>query len=209
MTDSATLGRKVIPQLGLVLTTTYFPGEHWGWVGEVRFLGLHYEDSCRLQTARSAEAQLICANVQGRQHDGTAVVLAVGGMFRPLPSAEISPYVRANVGLNLSLNSSIRTIGTWADSGAEEQDYYLLGDPEPREMTPTLALAAGFTSFVGRGSLIRFEVRDNIVFLEHPLGPQLTPGPFSVPPTGLRASHLFAFTVSFEIVLEKRRGRRY
>jgi hypothetical protein len=209
LVDSVMIGRRISSQLGVSLTATYFPNDYWGWAGEVQFLGLHYEDDCTMQTARSSEAQQICANVRGRQHDGTAVVIAGGGIFRPLPHGSISPYIRGNVGLSVSLNSSVRTIGTWVDTASEEEDYYLLGDPSPRELTPALSFGAGFTSFIGPGSQVRFEVRDNVVFLEHPLAPQAIPDPSATPPKGLRASHLFALAVSFEIVLEKRRGRRY
>lgn len=208
--DSATIGRRITAQLGVALTATYFPNDIWGWVGEVEFLGLHYEDSCRLQTAHGVgENPQICRNVEGREHDGTAVALSLGGVLRPFPRATLSPYLRANAGISVSLNSSIRTIGTWVDDTGQEEDYYLLGDPNPREVTPTLSLGAGFTTFVGPGSQLRMEARDNIVYLEHPLAPQATPGPSATPAVGLRASHLFSFTVSFEIVLEKRRGRRY
>ena len=209
LVDSITVGRRVTSQLGVGFEGSYFPNDHWGWAGEVEFLGLHYEDSCRMQTARSQEAQLICANLQGRGHDGTAVALNVGGIFRPFPQAATSPYLRANAGLSISLNSSVRTIGTWVDSAQQEEDYYVLGDPSPREVTPTLSFGAGFTTFVGRGSQMRLEARDNIVYLEHPLAPQPTPDPTASPPQGLRPSHLFSLTLSFEIVLEKKRGRRY
>ena len=207
--DSVTVGRQITSQLGLGLEGTYFPNDHWGWAGEVQFLGLHYEDSCRMQTARSQEAQSICTNLQGRGHDGTAVALNVGGIFRPFPQAATSPYLRANAGLSISLNSSIRMIGTWVDSAQQEEDYYVLGDPSPREVTPTISLGAGFTAFVGRGSQIRLEARDNIVYLEHPLAPQPFSDPTASPPQGLRPTHLFSLALSYEIVLEKRRGRRY
>lgn len=207
--DSVTVGRRITSQLGVGFEGSYFPNDHWGWAGEVQFLGLHYEDSCRMQTSRSAEAQLICANLQGRGHDGTAVALNVGGIFRPFPQTAMSPYLRANAGLSISLNSSVRMIGTWVDSAQEEEDYYVFGDPSPREVTPTISVGAGFTAFVGRGSQIRLEARDNIVYLEHPLAPQLFSDPTASPPQGLRATHLFSLALSYEIVLEKKRGRRY
>lgn len=208
--DTAIVGRRVEAQLGVSFTGAYFPTERWGVIGEVQFLGLHYDDSCTLTTNHSAgEAQKICQNIQGRGHDGTAVTLTVGGMVRPWITHDVAPYLRVNAGLDVSLNSSIRMIGTWVDSASEEADYYVLGDPSPREITPTLSIGVGFTAPAGRSSQFRLEARDNVVFLEHPTGIQATPDPNAEPPVAMRASHLFSLSLSYEMVLEKRRGHRY
>lgn len=208
--DTAVVGRRVQAQLGVSFTGAYFPTERWGVVGEVQFLGLHYDDSCGLTTNHSAgEAQQICQNIQGRGHDGTAVTLTIGGILRPWATSEVSPYFRVNAGVDVSLNSSIRMIGTWVDSASEEADYYVFGDPNPREITPTLSFGIGFTAPAGRSSQLRLEARDNVVFLEHPTGIQATPDPNVTPPVAMRASHLFSLSLGYEMVLEKRRGHRY
>ena len=208
--DTATVGRDIQSQFGLSFMGAYFPTERWGVIGEVQFLGLHYVDSCGLQTNHSAgEAQQICRNIQGRGHDGTAVTLTLGGIFRPWPGSETSPYLRASGGLNVSQNSSVRMIGTWITSTSEEADYYVFGDPSPQQITPTLSLGGGITAPMGRGSQFRLEARDNVVFLRHPVGTQSAPDPNLTPPTKVRASHLFSLNLGFEIVLEKKRGRRY
>ncbi|HEV2291508.1 MAG TPA: hypothetical protein VGR60_06695 [Gemmatimonadales bacterium] len=208
--DTATVGRDIQSQFGLSFLAAYFPTEQWGVIGEVQFLGLHYVDSCRLLTNHSGgEAQQICQNIEGRGHDGTAVTLTLGGIFRPWPNSALSPYLRASGGLNVSQNSSVRMIGTWVTSTSEEADYYIFGDPSPGEITPMLGLGGGFTAPTGRGSQFRFEVRDNVVFLRHPTGTQSAPDPGLSPPTKVLASHLFSLNLGFEIVLEKKRGHRY
>lgn len=207
--DTANVGRDIVSQLGLTFAGAYFPTEQWGIVGEVQFLGLHYTDSCRLLTSHNPDAQQVCQNLQGRDHDGTAATLTIGGIFRPWPAEAVSPYIRANAGLDVSLNSSIRMIGTWVTPTTEEADYYVYGDPNPREVTPTLSFGAGLTAPLGRSSQFRLEARDNVVFLERTAGTQGTSDPNLSPPTALRASHLFSLSLGFEVVLEKKRGRRY
>ncbi|MGH7532650.1 MAG: hypothetical protein ACREL4_05085 [Gemmatimonadales bacterium] len=208
--DTATVGRRILGQLGVSFSAAYFPTQQWGVIGEVQFLGLHYDDSCGLMTNHSGgEAQQICQNIQGRGHDGTAVTMTIGGILRPWATSEVSPYFRANVGLDVSLNSSIRMIGTWTTATSEGADYYVFGDPDPREITPTLSFGLGFTAAAGRSSQLRFEARDNMVFLEHPTGIQPAPDPNGMPPVAIRTSHLFSLSLSYEMVLEKRRGHRY
>lgn len=209
--DTATVGRRIGAQLGVSFSGAYFPTQQWGIIGEVQFLGLHYNDSCRLVTNHSfGEAQQICQNLQSRGHDGTAVTVTVGGVVRPWVTSEVSPYLRVNAGLDVSLNSSIRMIGTWTDSATQQEaDYYIFGDPDPREITPTLSFGVGFTAPAGRSSQLRLEARDNVVFLEHPTGIQPTPDPNGMPPVAMRATHLFSLSLSYEMVLEKRRGHRY
>ncbi|MGB7212751.1 MAG: hypothetical protein WBC97_08995 [Gemmatimonadales bacterium] len=208
--DTATVGRRVGAQLGVSFSGAYFPTQHWGVIGEVQFLGLHYDDSCGLATSHSAgEAQQICQNIQGRGHDGTAVTVTIGGVVRPWVTNDVSPYLRVNAGVDVSQNSSIRMIGTWTDSASEEADYYIFGDASPREITPTLSFGLGFTAPAGRSSQLRLEARDNVVFLEHPTGIQPTPDPNGMPPVAMRATHLFSLSLSYEMVLEKRRGHRY
>ncbi|MGH7732848.1 MAG: hypothetical protein ACREOE_03865 [Gemmatimonadales bacterium] len=208
--DTANVGRRIQSQLGVSFSAAYFPTERWGVIGEVQFLGLHYDDSCVLTTSHSAgEAQQICQNIEGRGHDGTAVTMTIGSVLRPWTTSEVSPYFRASVGVDLSQNSSVRMVGTWTTGTSEQADYYVFGDANPREITPTLSFGAGLTTAAGRSSQVRLEVRDNVVFLEHPTGIQPTPDPNGVPPVAMRASHLFALSLSYEMVLEKRRGHRY
>lgn len=208
--DTVNVGRDIVAQLGLSFTGAYFPTDRWGIIGEVQFLGLHYSDSCQLLTSHSGgEAQQICQNIRGRGHDGTAVTLTIGGIVRPIPGSSPSPYLRANVGIDVSLNSSIRMVGTWIDAASQEEDYYVYGDPNAREVTPILSFGAGITAPTGRSSQFRLEARDNVVFLQHPAGIQPTPDPSGSPPVALRASHLFSLSMGFEIVLEKKRGHRY
>jgi hypothetical protein len=68
-------------------------------------------------------------------------------------------------------------------------------------------LAVGSTAFVGRSYQIRLEFKDNIVPLEEFTGP--TGGPNTTPDSRVVYRHIPSFSVALEVVLEKRRGRRY
>ncbi|HEU4763566.1 MAG TPA: hypothetical protein VFS28_02865 [Gemmatimonadales bacterium] len=206
--DTATIAKEVRPSLGIVFLGAYFPNDHWGLTGEAHLVGLKYQDACRLVTnSGSSQNKAICDNLQGRSHPGTAVTLSVGAIFRLAPREVVSPYLRANVGINISQTSSIQTIGTWNHPVNGEEDYVVYDDPTPRTVTPAFAFGGGFTTKAGAASQFRFEARDNLIFLDKVIGTSAYPG--AVPPHKVGATHILSITLGLEIVLERRRGRRY
>jgi len=68
-------------------------------------------------------------------------------------------------------------------------------------------LRAGATIAAGRGYQIRWEIRDNIVGIQRVTGPTVTQG--TVPPHETSYRHIFSLNVGLDVILEKRRGRRY
>jgi hypothetical protein len=70
-----------------------------------------------------------------------------------------------------------------------------------------LGLGLGFTAAVAKGYQLRWEVRDNIVGVQ-----RVTSAPAAarvVPPHDVTYKHLFSMSIGFDVVLERRRGRRY
>jgi len=60
---------------------------------------------------------------------------------------------------------------------------------------------------IGRGYQFRFEVRDNWVRIPTVSGPAQRQG--LKPPTSTSGKHVLSFTLGFDVVLERKRGRRY
>jgi hypothetical protein len=80
-------------------------------------------------------------------------------------------------------------------------------DDRNSRVEPTVAIGVGFTAAVGKGYNLRWEVRDNITGIQSVTG--TTPIAGFVPPHKRVFKHLFSMTVGFDVVLERRRGRRY
>jgi hypothetical protein len=100
----------------------------------------------------------------------------------------------------------LRTIGEYPTSqGTSTLTVY--DDDHDSRVGPAFALGAGFTAAVAKGYQLRWEVRDNIVGVQKVTGP--TPQPQVVPPHKLVFKHLFSMSIGFDVVLERRRGRRY
>jgi hypothetical protein len=205
--DTFAMARRIRTTIAIGFGGAYFPGEHLGWSVEGFLTGLGFEDSCRLAfSSGSGEAATACQSIQGATKSATAVTLSGGPIYRFKSQSLFSPYARANLGLVISNQSSIRTIGTFptADGNAERIIY---ADDHDSRIAPSLALGVGFTAAVSPGYQLRWEIRDNITGIQKVTSS--TPQSDLVPPHKLTFKHLFSLTIGFDVVLERRRGRRY
>ncbi len=205
--DTATVTRNVRSTIGIAFVGVYYPNDHWGISGEAHLIGLGFVDGCTLRSnSGSLRNQEVCTTLQGQESPGTTVAATIGGIYRPFPWTEIQPYLRVNAGLLMSQQSGVRMRATIVgDSGLV--DYYVYQDPHPASISPTMAIGGGMTAFVSRAYQIRFEMKDNIVSLEHVTS--TVPVPLATPTSERKLHHVFSLTIGMEVVLEKKRGRRY
>jgi hypothetical protein len=208
--DTFAIGRRIRPTLSFGFSGIYFPGEHLGYVGEAYLIGLGFEDSCALVYASgSTRNQQACANLDQAEKAATAVALNGGLVYRVASRSIISPYVRVAAGLLFTTQSSIRTIGEFpsVSNPGELADAVIYPDNGDSRISPTGVLALGFTSAMGKGYQFRWELRDNIAPVRAVTGATTLDGTF--PPVATRIKHLISVNVGFDVVLERRRGRRY
>ncbi|MBA3658432.1 MAG: hypothetical protein H0W67_02425 [Gemmatimonadales bacterium] len=209
--DTLALMRDIRGTLTVGFGGNYFPGEHLGITAEATLLGLGFADQCRQQfSSGSGAVRLACLDIQGQEKRASAIVASVGAIYRIRSRSWVSPYARANAGFVFSNQSSIRTIGRFpSDSG--NVDLIIYDDDHDTRIAPAFALGVGFTVPVARGYQIRWEVRDNITGVQQVTGPAVGSGqgPGIIPPHQLVFKHLLGISVGFDVVLERRRGRRY
>ena len=207
--DTFSLGRRIRPTVTFGFSGIYFPSEHLGWVGEAYLIGLGFEDRCSLVYASgSTRNRQACASIDQGEKAATAVALTGGLVYRVASRSIISPYVRAAGGVLFTTQSSIRMIGQFPSAATGEPvDAIIYPDNHDSRVSPTAVLGLGFTSAIGRGYQLRWEVRDNIASVRAVTGATVEDG--SPPPTATRFKHLISFNLGFDVVLERRRGRRY
>ncbi|MGH7658572.1 MAG: outer membrane beta-barrel protein [Gemmatimonadales bacterium] len=207
MIDSLAISRETRSTIGVIFQGTYFPGEHLGFTGEAMLVGLGYDTNCRLAFASgSSRNASVCADIDESTDPGTAVALSAGVMYRVMSRQFVSPYLRANVGIAISQSKSLLAEGQFATSQGPATVIVYPND-EPKRITPAFGFGAGATFAAGRGYQIRLEVRDNIVGIQSVTG--ITENDGIEPPNEIRYTHNFSLTIGFDIVLERRRGRRY
>jgi hypothetical protein len=205
--DTLALGRRIRSSIAVGFGGTYFPGEHLGLSVDGFLIGLGFEDSCRLRfTAGSADLAAACQSIQGATKSASAVALTAGPVFRLQSRSLVSPYARANLGLVFSSQSSIRTIGRFPTAEGFS-DLVVYDDDHDSRVEPVLALGAGITAAIAQGYQLRWEVRDNIVGVQRVT--EATPEARVIPPHEVAYKHIFSMSIGFDVVLERRRGRRY
>ena len=207
--DTFDLGRRIRPAWGIVFSGTYFPNDHIGYTGKAFLIGLGTEDSCRLRfSSGSGENAAVCTSIQGSQKSATAVAVSTGLIYRTGSHKRVSPYFRGNVGLSISQQSTVRMIGSFFDPNVNANvDKIIFSDPKPKRVTWYTSFGAGLTFAAGHGYQVRFEARDNFVGIPVVTGATTHDG--LVPTHSVRGKNLFSLLASFDVVLERRRGRRY
>lgn len=211
--DTLRISRQIGSSLVLGVAATYFPWPNAGFHAEVSYLGLPLDDSCAgVSYAGSTNAgdtaernRQMCDDIQARAGFGGAISVFVGATLRAAARGTISPYVRGSIGIVNHARSTIDVVGAFDDgTGAQERQVIL--DPSPRHTSTMFGVAAGFSSPLGSGYQFRFEVRDVVTSLERVAGPA---NGIAIAPVSTRTYHHFAFTLGFDVVLERSRGRRY
>jgi hypothetical protein len=205
--DTLALERRIRSSLAIGFAGTYFPGDNLGFGLEAFLVGLGFEDACRVTfSSGSADLANACQSIQGATKSATAVTLSVSPLLRFNSRSLLSPYARANLGLVFSSQSSIRTVGQFPTPEGFA-DLIVYDDDHESRVEPAFALGAGITAAIAPGYQLRWEVRDNIVGIQTVT--QASPQARVVPPHELTFRHLFSITIGFDVVLERRRGRRY
>jgi hypothetical protein len=206
-TDTFALTRRIRSNLVVGFGGIYFPNQNLGLAVEGFLIGLGLEDNCRqVFSSGSANVAAVCRSLQGREKPASAVTLSVGPVLRFNSQKQFSPYVRANLGFTLSNQSALRTAGEFpTDSGPSTIVVY--SDDRNSRLDPSLALGIGVTAALSKGSQLRWEIRDNIVGIQQVTGSIPIAG--FVPPHRRVFKHLVSMSVGFDIILERRRGRRY
>jgi hypothetical protein len=205
--DTFALDRRIRSTLAVTFGGTYFTGDNLGFGAEAFLIGLGFEDNCRqVFSSGSGDVAAVCRSIQGNKKSATSVALSAGPILRFNGRKLISPYGRANLGLVISTHSPLRTIGSFpTDSGPEDLVVYF--DDRNSRLEPSLALGAGFTASVAKGYNLRWEIRDNITGVQRVTGTIPIAG--FTPPHKRVFKHLFSMSIGFDVVLERKRGRRY
>ena len=86
------------------------------------------------------------------------------------------------------------------------QSIAILEDPQPRKNGIGLSLGAGFTTRLGPGYQMRFELRDLVAPLDRTDG---IAADNREPPKASRLFHHIALALGIDVILERKRGRRY
>lgn len=185
---------------------TYFPTPSFGWTGEVTYLGLGTRDGCAIVVDNGDSFnRAACGALNGHDRAASAVSAMGGGIYRFSSRGDIQPYLRATAGFALVPRSTTAVTAFFGQDNTTGLVLYLQDDS--KAVKPTGALSLGLSTAPSNGYQFRFEARATAVQLVTVAGPSELGSPS--PPTASKWVVLPSFIVAFDVVLEKRRGRRY
>jgi hypothetical protein len=211
--DTIGLNQSIGSSIIVGASATYFPSPHVGVHLELSYLGLPVDagcDSVFFQPDIDRKNAQTCDDIRQRASDGGAIAIFGGVTLRAASRRAISPYARLDLGFVNESRSTIEVVGQYVDaSGPHVQE--VISDPQPRRTAALLGAAIGFTRAISPGYQFRWEGRDLLVEQARLTGPATTPlpaGGFTGPITS-RLYHHFSMILALDVVLEKKRGRRY
>jgi len=207
--DTLTFKRSINSSIIAGASATYFAGPHLGIQGEVYYLGLPFEDSCTpvapYRPDTDNKNQQLCDNIARAAPSVGAIAIFGGVILRASGMHTFSPYIRADGGAVLYSGGTLQVSGNF-QQGNNIYSRTVIEDDTPKTTSVSLQVGAGMTARVTPGYQFRFEVRDAIVPLRVVTGPANALG--QVPST-TRTYHHLALTLGLDVVLERKRGRRY
>jgi len=207
--DTLRIARSISPSLVLGASGTYFASPNLGFHAEISYLGLPIDDTCTPVFLNpdppNERGRQMCDNLTAAAGTGGAISLFVGTTLRSASTKSISPYARFNIGVvNLS-SSTTEVVGAYADAGGV-QERQIIEDINGRGASFMVGVAAGITTPIGTGYQFRLEVRDIVNSLTRVTGPA---NDLAIAPTESKYYHHLGLVMGLDIVLERKRGRRY
>jgi hypothetical protein len=216
--DTVALGRKLRPGFAATLSATYFRSPHLGYSLEAGFFGIGTEAECSPVVAFHPTPnnvnQKACTYLQGQNLRGDAVGLLAGLVWR-FTTGGPQPYLRAAAGGAIFGSSFAEAVAPVLVSGTGQSTVWFLADQNHKEVTWMVSLGAGVMLPLASSYQLRVEARDLIVALPYPTGPATDTGAVAnsnalpQPRIALKAVHVPTFMIGLDVVLERRRGRRY
>jgi hypothetical protein len=212
MTDTLRLQRSIGSSLALGVAGTYFARPALGLVGELLYVSLPMENACDSlyinDTGPGSDPEIndqICGDVDRSLSSNSAFIVSAGVVLRGAPRGAISPYARGTVGWASYSTSTIEMSGAFVQGGTL-YSRQVLGDPDPDRSSLAFRVGAGLTASLGPGYQFRLELADDIVSLTRVTG---TANGLGIAPTAAKYYHHLLLTMGLDVVLERRRGRRY
>lgn len=187
---------------------TFYRGPHIGFTGEFTYVGLGATDSCNLvQDGGDAELFAACSSLKGAQGSAPTTLIQGGMVYRPLARADLQPYLKGLVGVAFTPSSLIAMQTTYGAIGDTTLNLTIYQDDSWKEVRPTWTAAIGISTAPSSGYQVHVEFRESWMPLDVITG--ATAGQGFVPPRKTVIKGFPSVLIGFDIVLEKRRGRRY
>ena len=208
LTDVLALERQMTGTWTAGLGVIYFPGEHFGWVGDAQLVDTRISDSCQLlSNSGSDKNQQTCASINGASNSSMSVAVSAGAVLRTASRSSVSPYVRLQGGGFFGNLNTTAMQGTFTNENNELVIVPIYPGNSSSSFSPQITFGAGVTIPVANAYHLRLEGRGMTYSVKTITG---ATGAFGTEPnTGTKWITQFSISAGIDLVLERKRGRRY
>ncbi len=204
--DTMALSRAATSGFTAGLSATYYGGGPFGWYAELAYAEHPLDDGCTVVSAAPDPSNdELCQSIRAESHGGGVVSLSGGVSVRATRRGWVIPYVRGGIGISSYSSSTVEVAGFFTESGVI-RERVIIADNDARRLSPNAVVAAGLAAVIGTGYQLRLELRDVLT------GETVLTGAADAlgrGPTDTRLSHHLSLTIGLDVVLERKRGRRY
>lgn len=207
-TDIFALDRELTGTWTAGLSAIYFPGGHLGFVGEAQLVNTAVSDGCRLLSNSGSEKNAeVCSSIDGASRASMSAELSVGAILRAASRAKVSPYVRLQGGGFFGNLNTTSMQGTFTNEFNELVIVPIYPGSSESSFSLQFTFGAGVTVPVAKAYHLRFEGRGTTYSMDVVTG---ATGAFGTEPnTGSKWITQFSILAGVDLVLERKRGRRY
>jgi hypothetical protein len=208
LTDILALERTLTNTWTAGLGVTYFKGPNFGFTVDGTLIDLRQKDSCTLLSGSgSPVAPAVCDSIDGRSFSSMSAALSAGVIYRVAGRKAVSPYVRLMGGLFFgSLPSTLLT--SEYDAGLGEPVFVIIyPNDDTNWIRGQVAAGAGVTVPLSKAWHARFEGRATTYGVPAIDGPTAVQGQEAS--TSTRWLTQWSLHIGMDLVLERKRGRRY
>ena len=203
--DVIDLHRTITSNLTLSAQGAYFRSSHLGYIGEFTYVGLGTEDNCQhVSGAGGDPGTSACAALKGVTRPASSVALMGGVLWRPISRTAYQPFVKGLLGASVVPRSTLQLSSTF---GVLQEQLDIYTQESSHMVRPTGTVGVGIATAPNAGYQLSIELRESWVVIPVVTGPTVEAG--LDPPSANRLKAFPGFMVGLNIVLERRRGRRY
>jgi hypothetical protein len=200
------LHRRLGSNLTISAQGAYYISPHLGYTAEFTYVGLGTEDNCDFVSGNnSLPGQDACAALNGSNRPASAVSLMGGVVWRPFSRTAYQPYIRGLIGAAVVPRSTLQLASTFGVELENRLEIYT--EENSRMVRPSSTVGFGISTAANAGYQLTIEGRGTAAVIPVVTGPTLYQG--LKPPSSNRLKVFPSILVGLNIVLERRRGRRY
>lgn len=207
--DTLDISDVISPNFGFGMTSTYYKNSTLGFTGEIMLLGAGTQLNCQVKSSTgNPTTDELCTSISNQGTTGSSVTFSLGAAARLASRSAVSPYFTVRGGAIITDQSTILVEADTLINDSTFETITVYDDQNRTMVNWYVQLAAGASFAIAKGYRLRVEARDNIFPVAVVTGPDL-PTIGATPPNAMATKQLFSLMIGFDVVLERKRGRRY